>query len=178
MTEKQIVLGGGCFWCIEAIFQRIKGVKLVESGYSGGLIDSPSYEEICTGTTGHAEVVRLTYDTNVISLNEIIEIFLQLHNPTTLNRQGSDKGTQYRSVVFYNDANEKEIIEEQIRLASKDYSDPIVTEVSPLSEFYKAEDYHQNYYNTHSSQGYCQVVISPKLTKLKEKYFTKLKDAV
>lgn len=175
MSDKQIVIGGGCFWCTEAIFQRIKGIKLVESGYSGGVSTNPSYEEVCSGTSGHAEVIRLTYDTAQIKLGEIIEIFLQLHNPTTLNKQGADKGTQYRSVIFYDGANEKEVAEIEIRKAQSDCSDPIITEVSPITAFYKAEDYHQNYYNTHSSQGYCEVVINPKLAKLKEKYFVKLK---
>lgn len=176
--NKQITLGGGCFWCIEAVLQRFKGISSVVSGYAGGHIKNPCYREICTGNTGHAEVVQISYDSTVISLEEILEIFWTAHDPTTLNRQGADRGTQYRSVVYYADEAEKEIIEKSIaEVASQMYADPIVTEVSELPIFYPAEDNHQNYYNLNATKNpYCSIVISPKVTKTRQKFAHLLKE--
>lgn len=170
---ENIILGGGCFWCVEAVFQRVKGVTEVISGYAGGETENPDYEEVCGGRTGHAEVVKISFDTNKISLAEILEIFLHLHDPTTLNRQGNDIGTQYRSVIFYNKSEQKEIIQQAIQEAQKDWQDPIVTQVLADQVFYPAEEYHQNYFNNNPTQGYCRVIINPKISKLKEKYFEK-----
>ena len=168
-------LGGGCFWCVEAVFQDLKGVLQVESGYSGGHVDNPSYREICNGTTGHAEVIRVTFDPGVITFREILEIFFSFHDPTTLNRQGNDVGTQYRSAIFYHSPGQKADAEEIKKSEQENWSDPIVTEITPFVKYYKAEDYHQNYYKEHQSQPYCSVVISPKVRKLREKYRDKLK---
>lgn len=168
-------LGGGCFWCVEAVFQELKGVLQVESGYSGGHVDNPSYREICNGTTGHAEVIRVTFDPGVITFREILEIFFSFHDPTTLNRQGNDAGTQYRSAIFYHSPEQKADAEEIKKSEQENWSDPIVTEITPFVKYYKAEDYHQNYYKEHQSQPYCSVVISPKVRKLREKYRDKLK---
>ena len=165
MKKEQIVLGGGCFWCIEAVYRNVKGVLSAISAYSGGLRTNPTYENVCSGATGHAEVVDITYDTDIITLEEILDIFFAIHDPTTLNQQGADKGTQYRSVIYYADEEQKSVIEASIAKHQKEFSDRIVTEVSPLPEVYPAEPYHQNYYNQNSSQGYCQVVIAPKLQK-------------
>jgi methionine-S-sulfoxide reductase len=173
---ESILLGGGCFWCTEAVFQRVTGVEKVVSGYAGGSSDNPTYEQVCSGTTGHAEVVEVTFNPDQIKLAEILDIFFHLHNPTTLNQQGADKGTQYRSVIFYSFEKQKQIAEYVRNQAQVDFLDPIVTEITPLSVFYPAEDYHQNYFNQHSTQGYCQVVINPKVAKLKEKYFAKVKE--
>lgn len=172
---QKIVLGGGCFWCVEAIFQRVQGVESATSAYTGGKRPNPTYEHICTGVSGHAEVVEIIYNENIISLSEILEIFFATHNPTTLNQQGADKGTQYRSVVYYDSNKEKEIIEKSIQKAQKNYKDTIVTEVSKLEEVYKAEEYHQNYYNQNTHQGYCQVVISPKIEKFLKNFQSKQK---
>jgi len=174
MNEKRIVLGGGCFWCIEAVYRNVKGVLSAVSGYAGGARPNPSYENVCSGATGHAEVVDIHYDADVISLDDILDIFFEVHNPTTLNAQGADKGTQYRSVIYYGDEDEKRIIEASIVKHQKDFADKIVTEVSPLPEVYPAESYHQNYYNLNASQGYCQVVIAPKLQKFMTKFPEKL----
>jgi len=174
MNEKRIVLGGGCFWCIEAVYRNVKGVVSAVSGYAGGARPNPSYENVCSGATGHAEVVDIHYDADIISLKDLLEIFFEIHNPTTLNQQGADKGTQYRSVIYYADAKEKEIIEQVIQKQQKHFKEKIVTEVSPLPEVYPAEGYHQNYYNQNSSQGYCQVVIAPKLQKFMTKFPDKL----
>lgn len=168
-------LGGGCFWCVEAVFQDLKGVLQVESGYSGGHVDNPSYREICNGTTGHAEVIRVTFDPGVITFREILEIFFSFHDPTTLNRQGNDAGTQYRSAIFYHSPGQKADAEEIKKSEQENWSDTIVTEITPFVKYYKAEDYHQNYYKEHQSQPYCSVVISPKVRKLREKYRDKLK---
>jgi len=170
MKENRIVLGGGCFWCVEAVFKKVRGVLSVVSGYAGGKRENPTYEQICTGATGHAEVVDITYDSDVVSLNELLDIFFAIHNPTTLNQQGADKGTQYRSVVYYANEDEKKIIQNSIKKHQVEFEDKIVTEVSPLPVVYPAEDYHQNYYNQNSSQGYCQVVIAPKLQKFMSKF--------
>jgi len=169
-SAERITFGGGCFWCIEAVFQRLKGVTAVVSGYAGGKIENPSYKQVCTGETGHAEVVQIEFQPNVISYEKLMEVFWAAHDPTTLNRQGADAGTQYRSVVFYENARQKELTEKSKTAAQKDFMAPIVTEISPLPKFYKAEDYHQNYYNLNGAKnGYCSVVITPKLQKLLHK---------
>ena len=173
---KTIVIGGGCFWCIEAIFQRVRGIESVVSGYAGGDVINPTYEAVCTGRTNHAEVVNLEYNPDTITLAEILDIFWHLHNPTTLNSQGADHGTQYRSVIYYQTEEEKQIIDEVLEKVKPDWSDPIVTQIEVLDVFYPAEDYHQDYFNKHPTGGYCNLVISPKLHKLREKYFAKLKE--
>ena len=174
---KTIILGGGCFWCTEAVYQDLKGVIQVESGYCGGQMKNPSYKDICTGTTGHAEVIKITYDPSIITFKDIVDIFWHVHDPTTLNRQGNDAGTQYRSVVFYANEEEKKLAEQSKFEAQtqKIWNDPIVTTFEPLSIFYKAEDYHQNYYKTNPNQGYCVYVISPKVEKFRKEYKNQLK---
>lgn len=171
---EKALLGGGCFWCIEAVYNRVRGVNSAISGYAGGLRKNPSYEQVCTGASGHAEVVEITYDADSISYGELLDIFWALHDPTTLNAQGADKGTQYRSVIYYYDEAQKQIALESIKSAQAHWSDPIVTELSPAPDFYPAEEYHQNYYNEHPTQGYCYVVIAPKI----EKFMTKFSDKV
>ncbi|MFT5753064.1 MAG: peptide-methionine (S)-S-oxide reductase [Flavobacterium sp.] len=168
---------GGCFWCTEAVFLEIKGVEKVVSGYTGGTIKNPSYSEIGSGTTGHAEAIEITYDPKLVQYKDLLEIFFSSHNPTTLNRQGADVGTQYRSEIFYHSEAQKKQAEEYIELIEKEklYDDAIVTIISPAVVFYVAEEYHQNYYNENSSQGYCQMVIAPKLDKLRKYYKSKLK---
>ena len=169
-------LGAGCFWCVEAVFQNIIGVSEVVSGYMGGNVKNPSYREICTGTTGHAEICKITFDTSLIDYSELLEIFWTTHDPTTLNRQGADRGTQYRSVIFYNNNIQKEsATQSKLQVASQLWDQPIVTEIIPASSFYAAEENHQNYFNENSEAYYCQLVIAPKLNKLKEKYLSKLK---
>jgi peptide-methionine (S)-S-oxide reductase len=170
-------LGAGCFWCIEAIFQQVKGVESVVSGYTGGHVKNPTYKEVTSGRTGHAEVAQLKYDPKVISFEEILEIFWQTHDPTTLNRQGNDVGTQYRSAVFYHNEDQKKLAEFYKNELNKSgaFNAPIVTEISAIQEFYVAEDYHQNYYNLNSNQGYCTYVIKPKLEKFKKAFSEKLK---
>ena len=176
MKLETITVGGGCFWCTEAVFQEVKGVHSVVSGYTGGTAPGkPTYREICSGLTGHAEVVQVTFDPRVISLYDILEIFMTTHDPTTLNRQGADVGTQYRSVIYYADENQKSIAENVLNDMTRLYEDAIVTEISPLGVFYEAEDYHQDYYKNNSSQGYCQVVINPKLAKLRKLHAAKTK---
>jgi peptide-methionine (S)-S-oxide reductase len=160
--------GGGCFWCAEAVFQRIPGVKSVVSGFAGGTTLNPSYEDVCTGQTGHAEVIQLQFDPSVMSYEKLLEIFWEAHDPTTLNRQGDDVGTQYRSIILYSDDGQKRAAEKSKSEAQRHFSSPIVTEIVPLTKFYSAEDYHQDYYNQHTHQGYCQFVIRPKLRKLIE----------
>jgi peptide-methionine (S)-S-oxide reductase len=156
--------GGGCFWCTEAIFQEVKGVEKVVSGYSGGTVPGhPTYREICSGLTGHAEVVQVIFDANIISYEDILIIFMTTHDPTTLNRQGADVGTQYRSVIFYHDKKQNEVAQSVVKQISECYENPIVTEIIPLDIFYKAEDYHQDYYKNNQLQGYCSFVITPKL---------------
>jgi peptide-methionine (S)-S-oxide reductase len=174
MTEKpsstelqRVTFGGGCFWCLEAVFQRLVGVKSVASGYAGGKVPNPTYKAVCTGETGHAEVVQLEFDPKQISLEKLMEVFWAAHDPTTLNRQGADAGTQYRSAVYYENDAQKAVIEKSKQQAQAEFKDPIVTEIAPLKAFYKAEDYHQNYYNQNAnSNPYCAVVIRPKLQKL------------
>ena len=174
---EKATFGAGCFWCIEAIFQRLEGVDTVISGYTGGQTQDPTYKEICTGTTGHAEVAQVTYNPEVISFDELLEVFWATHDPTTLNRQGNDVGTQYRSGVFYHDEEQKEKAEFYLKRLTEEkvFDKPIVTEIVPLEKFYVAENYHQNYYNNNKSQGYCSFVISPKVDKLKKVFPTKLK---
>ncbi|NNK71454.1 MAG: peptide-methionine (S)-S-oxide reductase MsrA [Flavobacteriaceae bacterium] len=173
---KTATFGGGCFWCVEAIFQEVQGIEKVVSGYSGGNAPGhPTYREICSGLTGHAEVIQLNFDPNQISYEEILIIFMTTHDPTTLNRQGADAGTQYRSVIYYHDEQQREIAEEVVKAVQQYYDDPIVTEVSALDVFYEAEDYHQNYYRENPNQGYCNYVITPKLNKLRKLYSDKLK---
>ena len=179
MTQQseRIIFGGGCFWCIEAVFQRLKGVGKVRSGYTDGKVKNPSYKEVCSGMTGHNEVVELEYDSSVISLDQLLSVFFTVHDPTTLNRQGNDVGTQYRSGIYYTTEEQREQIEKYIsEEAVKYWHDPIVTEVKPASEFYVAEDYHQNYFNNNSLQGYCQIIINPKLHKLRSSFKSLLKD--
>jgi len=170
-------LGGGCFWCTEAVFSQLKGVEKIEPGYSGGNIENPSYEQVSTGKTGHAEVAQITFDPAVISFKEILQIFFSTHDPTSLNRQGVDIGTQYRSVIFYHDDEQKAIAEQVIKELSEDgaFDTPIVTQVEPLKAFYKAEDYHREYYKRHPEQPYCRVVIAPKIEKFRQLYLGKLK---
>lgn len=166
LQENQIVLGGGCFWCLEAVYQRIEGIESVVSGYAGGQVENPTYEQVCTGSTGHTEVVLVTFNPEKISLKAVLDLFWMAHDPTTLNRQGHDVGTQYRSAVYYGSNEQRRVVEESVAQAQEYFSDPIVTEVAPLERFYPAEDYHQNYFNTHPFAGYCRVVIAPKLKKL------------
>jgi peptide-methionine (S)-S-oxide reductase len=174
---KKATFGAGCFWCTEAVFLNVNGVSKVVSGYSGGKVKDPSYREVCTGMTGHAEVTQITYDPKVVSYEDLLEVFWNTHDPTTLNRQGADEGTQYRSAVFYNDEEQKKIAEQYKKQleASHVYKNPIVTEISPLINFYPAEDYHQNYFALNPNQGYCQYVIRPKVDKFKKQFAAKLK---
>lgn len=172
-----ITLGAGCFWCVEAVFAELKGVLSVTSGYMGGTVKNPSYKEVCTGRTGHAEVARIVFDPSVVSLDEILEVFWQTHDPTTLNRQGADVGTQYRSAIFWHSEAQRDLAESYKRKldASGAFPAPIVTEVTKASVFYEAEDYHQDYYAQNSGQGYCQMVIRPKLEKFRKVFAEKLK---
>jgi peptide-methionine (S)-S-oxide reductase len=177
-SREAATLAGGCFWCLEAIFDELEGVEKVVSGYSGGKTANPSYKEVCGGRTGHAEAVQVVFDPKVISYREILALFFSMHDPTTLNRQGADVGTQYRSVIFYHNDKQKAIAEQLIKElnAAKIWNAPIVTEVTPFSAFYPAEDYHQNYFKQNASQSYCQVVIAPKLAKFRKHYSDKLKN--
>ncbi|MEZ4632974.1 MAG: peptide-methionine (S)-S-oxide reductase MsrA [Deinococcales bacterium] len=177
--EEIATLGGGCFWCTEAVFLEIQGVLGVESGYAGGRRPNPSYEQICSGATGHAEVIQLRFDPQEISYKDILSIFFATHDPTTLNRQGNDVGTQYRSVIFYHDESQKAIAEALIKELDEQSIWPksIVTELSPYNAFYKAEAYHQNYYQRNTEQGYCQFIISPKVAKLRQQFAHRLKSA-
>jgi peptide-methionine (S)-S-oxide reductase len=161
--------GGGCFWCAEAVFQRIPGVKTVASGFAGGATVDPSYEEVCTGQSGHAEVIQIQFDPSVISYEKLLEIFWEAHDPTTLDRQGNDVGTQYRSIILYSDEAQKDAAEKSKAEAARHFSSPIVTQIVPLTKFYSAEGYHQDYYNQHTHETYCQFVIRPKLQKLIDK---------
>lgn len=169
-------LGGGCFWCLEAVFMEIKGIESATSGYSGGTVKNPAYREVTTGRTGHAEVVQLKFDPEIISFQEILEVFFHLHDPTTLNRQGADVGTQYRSVIFYHNEEQEKTAREVFREidASDLWDDPLVTEISPMTAFYVAEDYHQNYFQNNPSQPYCTFVIGPKMEKLRKLFKDKL----
>jgi peptide-methionine (S)-S-oxide reductase len=176
-TRAIATLGGGCFWCLEAVFEQLRGVTKVESGYAGGATANPTYQQVCTGSTGHAEVVQVTFDPAVISYREILDVFFATHDPTTLNRQGPDVGTQYRSAIFYHSPQQKEIAERRIAELNAEgiWPAPIVTEVAPLKEFYKAEEYHQGYFRQNSGQGYCRAVISPKVAKFRKQFLNKLR---
>lgn len=178
MKEIEIAtLGSGCFWCTEAFFLRVKGIESVVSGYSGGKVKNPTYREVCTGLTGHAEVIQVKFDPTLISYSDVLEIFWNTHDPTTLNKQGADEGTQYRSVVYYHSESQKQTAEDYKKQLDKSgvYKNPIVTEISPFTVFYPAEDYHQNYYALNPNQGYCQYVIRPKIEKFNKQYAAKLK---
>ncbi|MFC5474615.1 peptide-methionine (S)-S-oxide reductase MsrA [Paraherbaspirillum soli] len=175
MTNEVAVLGGGCFWCLEAIYQEIKGVQHVESGYTGGQVVNPTYEQVCEGTTGHAEVVAVTFDPDQISFRELLEIFFTIHDPTTLNRQGNDVGTQYRSAIFYQSPQQKQVAAHVIAEMANVWDAPIVTELKPAETYYKAEDYHQNYFRQHPLQGYCAFVVAPKVAKLRKMFIDKVK---
>ncbi len=172
MKEEHALIGGGCFWCIEAVYHKVKGVKQAVSGYAGGRRANPSYESVCSGATGHAEVVKVVFNSEIISYREILEIFFAIHNPTTLNAQGADTGTQYRSVIYYEDERQRRIAQDVIHEVQTLWRDPIVTELSSAPEFYAAEDYHQNYYALNGMQGYCQAVIAPKLQKFMREFAT------
>ncbi len=169
-------LGGGCFWCIEAVFSPLRGIQKLVSGYAGGEVPNPTYKQICTGNTGHAEVVQVSFDTNEITYEEVLEIFFAMHDPTTLNRQGNDRGTQYRSTIMYHNEQQQQIAQSVIDRLTADgtLGDPIVTEVVPLPEFYPAEDYHQDYFANNTYQPYCMAVIAPKVLKLRQKYAARL----
>ena len=173
---EQATLGGGCFWCIDVLFQKLRGVKKVVPGYAGGNTENPSYEVICSGKSGHAEVIQIYFDPQVVTYRELIEIFFTVHDPTTLNRQGNDVGTQYRSVVFYHNDNQKILAEEVMDNIGREgiWNNPLVTEISALDNFYPAEKYHQNYYNENTEQPYCQFVIAPKVAKFRKMYLDKL----
>lgn len=178
MSDREVAtLAGGCFWCLEAAFAELKGVERIESGYAGGRVPNPSYEAVCTGTTGHAEVVQLTFDPTVVSYADLLHVFFTIHDPTTLNRQGPDSGTQYRSAIFYHTPQQKAEAERVIAELTAEgvFDDPIVTEVKPLEAFYPAEEYHRDYYRRNPNQGYCRAVIAPKVAKVRKLYLDKLK---
>jgi peptide-methionine (S)-S-oxide reductase len=177
MEREVITLGGGCFWCMEAVFQQLKGVVSIESGYSGGAVENPTYKQVCTGQTGHAEVVQVTFDPRVVSLHDVLAVFFALHDPTTVNRQGADVGSQYRSVVFYRTPEQRDAVQAVVREleSNKTYSSPIVTQLEPFKVFYKAEAYHQDYYEQNPNQPYCMLVISPKLSKFHKLFKDKSK---
>jgi peptide-methionine (S)-S-oxide reductase len=170
-------LGGGCFWCLEAVFEQMRGVEKVESGYTGGAVPDPTYRAVCSGTTGHAEVVQVTFDPAVTSYREVLEVFFAFHDPTTLNRQGPDVGTQYRSAIFYHSPEQKQTAEQTIAElnAAGVWPRPIVTQVAPLEKYYPAEDYHQGYYRANPSQAYCQAMVAPKVAKFRQRFAAKLK---
>src|SRR5215213_8865998 len=170
-------LGGGCFWCLEAVYDELRGVEKVESGYSGGTVPDPTYRQVCTGSTGHAEVVQVTFDPSVVAYREILDVFFATHDPTTLNRQGADVGTQYRSAIFYHSPEQQHVAEERIAElnAAGIWDRPIVTEVVPLPTFYPAEDYHQGYFRNNPGQPYCQAVVNPKVAKFRKRFADKLR---
>ena len=170
MDLKKATFGGGCFWCTEAIFEEIKGVETVVSGYAGGNIKNPTYKEVCSGLTGHAEVIQISYNPELVSFSTLLEIFFKTHDPTTLNRQGADVGTQYRSAIFYHDIEQKKVAEEIIAALDREniWPDPVVTEVTEFKDFYPAENYHQEYYQNNRQQGYCRMVIQPKMEKFRK----------
>jgi peptide-methionine (S)-S-oxide reductase len=177
MTTELATLAGGCFWCLEAVFEQLRGVKQVASGYAGGHVPNPSYEAVCTGTTGHAEVVQVTFDPDVIAFRDLLGVFFTIHDPTTLDRQGGDVGTQYRSAIFYHDDAQRRAAEDVIRELEAEhvFDEPIVTKIEPLDAFYPAEAYHREYYRRNPNQPYCRAVIAPKVAKLRSKYLEKLK---
>lgn len=170
-------LGGGCFWCLEAVYDQLNGVTDVVSGYAGGQVDNPTYKQVCSGTTGHAEVVQVTFDPNVITFDDILAVFFTIHDPTTLNRQGADVGTQYRSAIFYHSPEQKAAAEAAILRVNAEglWPNPVVTQIAPLERFYPAEDYHQEYFENNPNAGYCRVVIAPKVAKFRKAYLEKLK---
>jgi peptide-methionine (S)-S-oxide reductase len=172
-----VTLAAGCFWCVEAVFGRLRGVEKAVSGYTGGTVPNPTYQEVCSGTTGHAEAVQITFDPATISFDELLEVFWRTHDPTTLNRQGADSGTQYRSAIFYHDERQRQVAERSRRQAAEAgfWPDPIVTEIVPFTNFYAAEGYHQDYYRMNSFQPYCRLVIDPKIAKLQKEFADKLK---
>ena len=177
MTTQLATLAGGCFWCLEAVFEQLRGVTKVVSGYSGGHVPKPSYEAVCTGTTGHAEVVQVTFNPDELSYRDVLGVFFTLHEPTTLDRQGGDVGTQYRSAIFYHDDEQRRTAEEVVRELEAEhvFDEPIVTKIEPLTVFYPAEEYHREYYSRNPNQPYCRAVIAPKVAKLRSKYLEKLK---
>lgn len=168
-------LAGGCFWCLEAVFQQLKGVSKVTSGYAGGKRPNPTYEQVCTGTTGHAEVVQVEFDPAVVSYRDLLDVFFTIHDPTTLNQQGADVGTQYRSAIFFHSPEQQRDANDAIAEAQKTWDDPLVTEIVPLTQFYPAEEYHKDYYIRNPNQGYCRVVIAPKVAKARQHFFEKLR---
>jgi peptide-methionine (S)-S-oxide reductase len=176
-TREVATLAGGCFWCLEAVFEQLQGVDRVVSGYAGGAVPNPTYKQVCSGTTGHAEVVQVTFDPGVLGYKDLIEIFFAFHDPTTLNRQGHDEGTQYRSAIFFHSPEQERTAREVIAELTRDqaFDDPIVTEVAPITKFYPAEDYHQGYYRENPNQPYCRATIPPKLAKLRTKYLARIK---
>jgi len=180
MTTQLATLAGGCFWCLEAVFEQLKGVKKVESGYSGGHVPNPSYEAVCTGTTGHAEVTQVTFDPDVISFRDLLGVFFSIHDPTTPDRQGGDVGTQYSSAIFYHDDEQRRVAEDLVRELEAEhvFDDPIVTTIEPFKAFYPAEEYHRKYYRRNPNQPYCPAVIAPKVSKLRTKYLSRLKQQV
>ncbi len=178
MANREIAtLGGGCFWCLEAVYDMLRGVESVESGYAGGHVANPTYRQVCNGTTGHAEVIQVTYNPSVVSFGDLLDVFFTVHDPTTFNRQGGDVGTQYRSAIFFHSPEQKAIAEEKIRElgAEKTWQNPIVTEVTPFDTFYVAEDYHQEYFANNPNQPYCRVVVAPKVAKARQYFMAKLK---
>ena len=175
--KETATLGGGCFWCLEAVFEQLRGVERVQSGYAGGTVANPSYKQVCGGGTGHAEVVQITFDPSVFSFGELLDVFFDIHDPTTLNRQGADVGTQYRSAIFFHSPEQKRVAEEKTAAlnASAVYRVPVVTQVVPFESFYPAEDYHQGYFRNNPYQGYCQLVVAPKVAKMQAHFADKLK---
>ena len=177
-NKSEAIFGAGCFWCVEAVFQELKGVDLVESGFMGGSVNNPTYEQVCSGTTGHAEVAKIVFDSSIVSFKELLEVFWKTHDPTTLNQQGADKGTQYRSAIFYLNEEQKDLAETYKKKLNESgaFSAPIITEITKASTYYPAEKYHQNYYSLNPNQGYCQYVIQPKVEKFRKAFADKLKD--
>lgn len=175
MATETATLGGGCFWCTEAVYQQLKGVLAVESGYTGGHVPDPSYEQVCEGTTGHAEVVRLTFDPDIVSYREILEVFFTIHDPTTPNRQGNDVGTQYRSVIYFHSPEQQDTAKHVIAEMANVWDAPIVTELGPAEAYYKAEEYHQNYFRQNPLQGYCAFIVAPKVAKFRKTFADKIK---
>jgi len=176
-TMEIATLAGGCFWCLEAVFKELRGVVKVVSGYTGGVVENPTYREVCTGTTGHAEAVQITFDPKEITFREILKVFFTVHDPTTLNRQGPDKGTQYRSAIYYHTDQQKETAEQVIREIEEEklWDGPVLTEVEPFKVLYMAEDYHQDYFKLHNEEPYCRLIIAPKVAKFRKEYFNRLK---
>ena len=172
-----ITLGGGCFWCLEAVYEKVEGVTAVESGYTNGHVDRPSYEQVCSGHTGHAEVVRISFDTSRISLREILEIFFVIHDPTTLNRQGNDVGSQYRSGIYVHDAAQEAVVREVLAEVNAHHGGKVVTELKPVQNYSRAEDYHQHYFENHPEQGYCAFVVAPKVEKFRKTFASRVKAA-